>query len=373
MDADDDIPGSFEPVAWKDSMIFLATDQGPCQVQLWDTETRTLVRRYMFSENMYFGDMAADKERFWINLNGKKENLVQVNAASGEVLKIDTGNVRPRYVQYAFGALWVFDPHSPDAFRSRRYNREGSLEQSVTINGAIDHVGWWSIMNIDGEFIIPLRTFAKSGNRFYVANLSKGGVLTEIPLETLYPDPLLENISSVMYDSTFKPPDLREYSAMRWYTDAEGYADIVFTQTPLIWRWYYKVEAYMPLKLSGPIITCHREGDRSNNYFSKTGEYLFAGGFFKSRLKDGTSFPGIEISVYPAEGGEEIKIFRLWNAFETYVKRNGETWFSKDIWSWDYEKNQWNYNGETEAYILDEINLKLYRVRADGVATLVQE
>jgi hypothetical protein len=45
---EDIIPSSFEPVAWKDSMIFLATDEGPCQVQLWDTETRTLVKRYVF-------------------------------------------------------------------------------------------------------------------------------------------------------------------------------------------------------------------------------------------------------------------------------------------------------------------------------------
>ena len=31
----DNIPTHFEPVAWKDSMIFLATNEGPAQVQIW--------------------------------------------------------------------------------------------------------------------------------------------------------------------------------------------------------------------------------------------------------------------------------------------------------------------------------------------------
>lgn len=187
---DDHIPASFEPVAWKDSMVFLATDNGPCQVQLWDTETRTLVRRYMFSMEdryMYIGEMAVDKERFWIALCGNNETLVQVDAASGEVRRIAL-DIRPRYLQYIDGALWVFDPHSPwEGFKARRLNREGALEQSLTIDRHdIDFVPYESVLRIDGDFLVPIRTYPNVGNCFYIANLSRG-VLTEIPLETLYP------------------------------------------------------------------------------------------------------------------------------------------------------------------------------------------
>jgi hypothetical protein len=374
----DVIPSSFEPVAWKDSMIFLATNE-PCQVQLWDTETRTLVRRYMFSMKdryVYIGDMAVDKERFWISLNGNSETLVQVDAASGEVRKIAL-NIRPRYLQYINGALWVFDPHSPwEGFKARRLNREGALEQSLTIDRHdIDFVPYKSILCIDGDFLVPIQTnpdAKDAGICHYIVDLSKGGTLTEIPLMTLYPDPLLENLGNVIYDSVFQPPDPNQ-STLSWYEDAPGYADVMFYQSSVIWRWYYRVESYMPLQLSGPVITSHRQGNRGDLYLNETGEYLFIGGRLSRQLEDDPAYFGLEIGVYPAEGGEEISYFRLWNSNQiTYAKRNGETWFAKNIWSWDYERDKLNLDGETEAYILDEINVKLYRVRADGAVVLVQ-
>jgi hypothetical protein len=375
---DDVIPARFEPVAWKDSMIFLATNE-PCQVQLWDTETRTLVSRYMFSMKdryMTIGDMAVDKERFWISLNGNSETLVQVDVASGEVRKISL-DIRPRYLQYIEGALWVFDPHSPwEGFKARRLDREGVLEQSLTINRHdIDHVSGKSILRVDGDFLVPLRTnpdAENAGNCHYIANLSKGGVLTEIPLETLYPSPLLENLDKVVYDSVLNPPNPNQ-SSLYWYEDAPEYASVMFTQSTLLWLWYYRVESYTPLRLSSPVITSHQQGDRTSFYINEAGKYLFVGGRLLRQLKDDPTYNGLEIGVYPAEGGEEISYFRLRDSNQiTYAKRNGETWFAKNIWSWDYGQDKWNFEGETEAYILDEVNVKLYRVRADGVVVLVQ-
>jgi hypothetical protein len=376
---DDIIPARFEPVAWKDSMIFLATDEGPCQVQLWDTETRTLVRRYRFDMKdrvMYIGDMAVDKECFWISLVGHGETLVQVDAESGTVRKIAL-DIRPRYIQYIEGSLWVFDPHSPrGGSKARRLSREGKLEQSVTIDRYdIDFVPYKSVICVGGDFLVPVRTnpdAKDTSNCFYIANLSQEGALTEIPLETLYPGPLLENLDDVVYDSVFHPPDPNQ-SALTWYGDMLGYADVIFPSSSLIWRWYYKVESYMPLRLSGPIITHHRQGNRSNLYINETGEHLFAGGRLLAQLKDEPEYSGLEIGVYPKEGGEELSYFRLWNSNQiAYAKRDGETWFAKNIWSWEYQRDKWNFEGETEAYILDEINVKLYRVNADGVVSLVQ-
>ena len=378
---DDVIPTRFEPVAWKDSMIFLATNDGPCQVQLWDTETRTLVRRYMFSMKdryMTIGDMTVDKERFWISLDGKNETLVQVDVASGKVNKIAL-DIRPNGLHYVGGALWVFEPDTPSlkGFRVRRLNRDGKLELSMTINRHdIEFVPHKSTIYVDGNFFVPIHTNpdAKNvDNCFYIANLSRGGVLTKIPLETLYPGPLLENLGNVVYDSIFYPPD-PNHSALYWYKDAPGYAHVLFTECTDTWHWYYKVESYMPLQLSSsPIITYHRQGDRSGWYISQLGEHLFVGGRLARQMDDEPEYYGLEIGVYPKEGGEELSFFRLRNSNQiTYAKRNGETWFAKNIWSWDYEHDKWNLEGETEAYILDEINVKLYRVKADGTVVLVQ-
>ena|GEM_PF-5421214 len=258
-----------------------------------------------------------------------------------------------------------------EGLRFFRLNRDGELEQTVTIDMRyIDFVPNESILLIDSDFLVPIQMFEIGGSdRYYIVNLSKGGELTEIPLETLYPDPLLENFSTVVYDSIFYPPDPSQSTAFFWYE--EGYADVLFTSAALIWRWYYKIESYTPLKLSGPLTTYHRHGDRANLYLSKTGDYLFVGGSMKSRLEDGSSFQGHEISVHPAEGGDELVVFRLWNSNDRYVKRNGETWFAKDIWSWDYLTEKWDFIGETEAYILDEINLELYRVGVNGDVVLV--
>jgi len=376
---DDVIPDSFEPVVWKDSMIFLATDNGPCQVQLWDTETRTLVRRYMFGSMqgsyIYIDQMETDKECFWVGLVGKNETLVRVDVTSGTVSKIAL-DIRPRYLQYIDGALWVFDPHSPwEGFKVRRLSREGALEQSLTIDRHdIDVVPYKSILRVDGDFLVPIRTnpdAEDAGNCCYIANLSRG-TLTEVPVETLYPGTLLDNLGDVMYDSVSKPPDPNQ-GVLYWYGDAPGYADVLFVQSTLLWRWYYRVESYAPLRLSGPLITHHRQGDRSNLYLSRTGDYLFAGGRLLRYPEDDPTYSGLEIGVYPAEGGEELSFFRLWNSNQiTYAKRNGETWFAKNIWSWDYENDKWNFDGETEAYILDEINVKLYRVSANGTVVLVQ-
>jgi hypothetical protein len=376
---DDVIPTHFEPVAWKDSMIFLATNEGPCQVQLWDTETRRLVKRYMFSMEdrvMSIGDMTADKGRFWISLDGKSETLVQVDAASGKVSKIDL-DIQPCYLQYVEGVLWVFEPYSSrEGFRIRRLNRDGVLVQSLTIKKPdVELALSKSIVYVGGSFLVPIRTnpdAKNAGNCIYIANLSKGGELTEVPPEALYPGPLLGNLGNVIYDYWNTPDPNR--SAMYWYKDAPGYATVTFSPASLSWYWYYKVESYLPLKLSGPIITHHRQGDRTSLYISETEKYLFTGGRLINQLEDDPTYAGMEIGIYPKEGGEVLGFFRLWNSNQiAYAKRDGETWFAKNIWSWDYGRDKWNFAGETEAYILDEANVKLYRVKADGTTVLVQE
>lgn len=328
---DDQIPSHFEPVAWKDSMIFLATDEGPCQVQLWDTETSKLVKRYMFGMKgryMMIDDMEVDKECFWINLMGKNEHLIRVNAASGEVHKIAI-NIRPRFFQYIEGSLWVYDPDSPwEGIKFRRLNREGKLEQSLTINRRdIEFIPKKSIFCVNDELLFPIQTNpdAKNvSNCLYIANLSKGGTLTEIPLEKIYPLSLLEKLDSVVFDYISYPPDPNQ-GALSWYTDAPGYAD-VFMPSLLNWRWFYKIESYMPLQLSTPIITYHRQESRSNLYINKIGAYLFIGGRLLHYPKDDDTYSGLEIGVYLAEGGEELSFFRLWNSNQiTYAKKNGKT------------------------------------------------
>jgi len=250
------------------------------------------------------------------------------------------------------------------------------LEQSLVIKRYdIDHMPYKSILYIDGEFLVPIRTnpdVKNVGNYNWIVNLSNGGKLTEIPLNVLYPCGLLENFENAVYDSIFKPPNPKE-STLFWHADAPGYADVLFVESSLMWRWYYKVESYMPLQLTGLIITHHRDGERSNLYFNKTEEHIFAGGRLLRRPLDSPEFNGLVIGVYPSEGGEEQSFFRLFNSNQiTYAKINGETWFAKNTWTFDYNTREWNFNGKTEAYILDELNVKLYLTTEDSTVILVQ-
>ena len=366
-EGEDEIPSGFPPVAWKDSMVFLATTN-PSQVQLWDTETRTLVRQYLFPQaaEMDITEMAADKDCFWINIIRRKNHLIKVNVSAGTVQELAI-DIRPVYLQYIEDALWVFDLPDPwKGFNARRLNREGAVEQSVTVKrNDIDFVQYKDIIFVDGSFLVPIQTNPydkKNGTCFYIANLSKGGALTPVPVGDLYPSGFSE---AAIYDAISKPDPWQ--IGFNWYP--EGYADVLFLHSEILWRWFYKVESFLPLKLSGPIITHHRQGDRSNFYLATTAQNLFIGGRLLRHPADDAAFDGLEIGVYPPEGGEEIKALRLRGGNQLiYARKNGETWFGKDIWTWDYEKNQQGPDAPVEAYRFDETNARLYRVSANGAA-----
>jgi hypothetical protein len=362
----DEIPSSFPPVVWKDSMIFLATSN-PSQVQLWDTETRKLVQQYLFPQpGMDIYEMTVDKDRFWLHLVRREGHLIQVDVATGNVQKIAI-DIRPDYLQYVGNALWVFDyPDPRKGLPARRLNREGVVEQSLRIlQDDIGLVLHKNIIFVDGNYLVPIHTNSERKNDsafVYIANLTQGGSLTPVQIEELYPTgfPPVD-----IYDSIFEEPEPWE-STLALYP--QGYADVLFVESEVVWRWFYTVESFIPLKLSGPIITHHRQGNRSNFYLEKTGEHLFIGGRLLNYPADDPTYDGLEIGVYAAGGGgEELKALRLSNSNQLICARNDEeTWFGKNIWTWDYEQNKWGPDDPVEAYILNKITARLYRVSADG-------
>jgi hypothetical protein len=124
--ADDELPQHYEPVAWNDDLIFLATNS-PCQVQIWNTKSRTLVQQYEYptTNGLYIEDMAVNGERFWGVMVGKQRQLIQVNAATGEWKKIKL-DIPPINIGYAGDYLWVFTlPNPREGFMSARLTGMG--------------------------------------------------------------------------------------------------------------------------------------------------------------------------------------------------------------------------------------------------------
>ena len=86
---------------------------------------------------------------------------------------------------------------------------------------------------------------------------------------------------------------------------------------------------------------------------------------------DPEGFSGLEIGMYPATGGEEIKRCRLPEGNQLYCHMTEDaTWFSKNLFEYiDHpypEKPEWNTNTTAGIYKLDYKTKQVYEFNADG-------
>jgi hypothetical protein len=372
----DDLLQYYEPVAWNDDMIFLATNS-PCQVQIWDTKSRRLVQRYEYpaGDFLYIEDMAISGERFWAVMVGHQRQLIQVNAAAGEWKKINL-DIPPMKIGYAGDYLWVFTlPHPRYGVDVRQFNRDGELVRSLhVLYEGLETLNDNGIEYVNGEYLVTgsayftERTDEHLGKYYCLINLSKpeDEAAVTIPAENIFPPGFLEK---TVYDDPFSAP---HPSCGTVYLHGDGLAEKAYISSEPVWRWFCRVESYDPLRLSDPLVTVHREGDRSNFYVGKTEQNIFIAGRILTQLSYDPDYNGLEAGVYPAEGGDEIKAMRMRESNQiTYAKKNGETWFGKNIWIQNPDYS-WDYSGKPEAYMLDEVNARLYNVGADGTSVEIE-
>jgi hypothetical protein len=369
---DDELPQHYEPVAWNDNLVFLAVND-PCRVQIWDTASRTLVRQYEYPSTnlLYIEDMAVSGERFWAVMVGNQRQLIQVNAATGEWKKIDL-DILPINIGYAGEYLWVFTlPNPREGVYVRQLNRDGELVRSLHIRQegfeTIDDNG---IVYVNGEYLVNAKAYFTTrsdeylGKIFLVINLSRneGEAVATVPEENIFPPGFLEE---TVYDDWLLAP---HPSCGSIYFHGDSLAEKAYISSELVWRWFCGVESYDPLRLSAPLVTVHQDGDRSNFYVSRTEQNIFIAGRLLTQLSAEPDYNGLEVGVYPADGGDEIKAMRMWESNQiTYARKNGEVWFGKNLWTQNPDFS-WDRSGKPEAYVLDETNARLYRVSADGTS-----
>ena len=91
---------------------------------------------------------------------------------------------------------------------------------------------------------------------------------------------------------------------------------------------------------------------------------------------DPEGFSGLEIGMYPAEGGDEIQRCRLLGGNQLYCHMTEDaTWFSKNLFEYiDHpypEKPEWNTNTVPGIYKLDYKTQQVYEYNADGSYTIL--
>jgi hypothetical protein len=302
---------------------------------------------------------------------GHQRQLIQVNAATGAWKKINL-DIPPIKIGYAGDYLWVFTlPNPRDGLYVRQLNRDGELVRSLHIrHEGLELLDDNGIEYVNGEYLVTAgayftdRSDEHRGKYFCLINLSKpeNEAAVTVPVENIFPPGFLEK---TVYDADILPP---HPSCAVIYFQGNGFATKAYISSEPSWRWYCRIESYDPLRLSDPVITVHREGNRSGLYFGGTGQYLYNAGRLLHRVSDDPDFYGLEVGVYPAEGEHEIKAMRMWESNQiTYAKKNGETWFAKNLWTQNPDYS-WDHTGKPEAYILDEVNARLYKVSADGTS-----
>jgi hypothetical protein len=224
------------------------------------------------------------------------------------------------------------------------------------------------ILYVNGEYLINATVYfsdmwANENKGYCLINLSKNEdeAVAMVPVENIFPPGFLEE---TVYDDPLPPP--HPSRGIVYFHKDSKFAEKAYHPPEWSWRWYCRIESYDPLKLSDPVVTVHEEGNRSDFYVGETDRNIFVAGRLLTLISDDPDFYGLEVGVYPAGGGEEIKALRMWASNQiTYAKKNGTTWFGKNIWieNPDYT---WDYSGKPEAYMLDEETARLYRVSANG-------
>jgi hypothetical protein len=369
----DELPQYYEPVDWNDDLIMLATNS-PCQVQIWDTKTRRLIRQYQYPTTnlLYIEDMAVSGERFWAVMVGNQRQLIQVNVATGEWKKINL-DIPPINIGYSGDYLWVFTlPNPREGVYVRQLNRDGGVVRSLHIlHDGLEYIDDNGIEYVNGEYLMTgfsyLGRITDKFKGYCLINLSKpeDEAAVTVPVENIFPPGFLEK---TVYDANLPPPH-PSGGVVYLHRNGNGLAEKAYVSAYRAWRWICGIESYNPLRLSDPVVTVHHDGDRSTFYLGRTEQNIFIAGRLLTQLSYDPDYIGLEAGVYPAEGGAEIKAMRMWESNQiTYARKNGETWFGKNIWIQNPANLKWDYSGAPEAYMLDEVNARLYKTSADGTS-----
>lgn len=343
---DRELFGDYEPLKWKDSYIFAATNYYPPQVQVWDTADGEVkfVRSYNLwvdKRDLTIWDLAVLNRVVWVAASGMQRNLLRLDVQSGELrfLDLDIGPefvhaipegedgkgciVTSTYCDSRIGVAVRFLDTEGNTIRKcnveyRGLNAvspaavvyEGGRYYTTAATDTMFDVG----TNPSGYKVID---YSESAGR-YVTELPSAGPLEGVQ-EVLNHAKLLE--LPYMVNFIVHPPSYPEdpcYATTGMFADGR--------------RFLFRCESLATPKFVYTGIS-HTTA-RSIHSATQGGEKIFLTG--RTLDINYSDLNGLETGVYPASGGSQLKRIEMPDGNQLHCTELPEcTWFSCNVWGTD--------------------------------------
>ena len=343
---DRELFGDYEPLEWKDSYIFAATNYYPPQIQVWDTadgEVR-FVRSYNLSvdkRDLTIWDLAVLDRVVWVAASGMQRNLLRLDVQSGELrfLDLDIGPefvhaipegedgkgciVTSTYCDSRIGvAVRFLDPHGNII---RKCNVEYRGLNAVSPAAVVYEGGrYYTTAATDTMFDVGTNP---SGYKVIDYSDSAGRYVTELPgsgplegvQEVLDHTKLLELPYSV--NLIVHPPSHPGdpcYATTGMFIDGQ--------------RFLFSCESISPPKFVYTGI--FQTTARSIHSATQGGERIFLTG--RTLDINYSDLNGLETGVYPVSGGSQLKRIEMPDGNQLHCTELSDcTWFSCNVWGTD--------------------------------------
>lgn len=346
---DRELFGNYEPLEWKDSYIFAATNYYPPQVQVWDTADGEVkfVRAYNLwvdKRDLTIWDLAVLDKILWITAHGMQFNLIRVDLETGKTRFLDL-DMNPHFVQAIpegnDGRGCIVSTsycHGPVGVDIRMLDNNGNILRTLHLGGnneldvgspdqiSYQHGHYFVTGNSPSDFEpneVP------SGYRVLDYNATSGKYTTEVSEIELISEnaQILETLTGLpfSYSTNFinHPPA---------YTGDPNFVELGFFTGSGGRRFLMKCSSFIPAKFEYTNIC--QTVDRSIHSATQDGEKIFLTG--RTLDINYSDLNGLETGVYPASGGSQLKRIEMPDGNQLHCTELPEcTWFSCNVWGTD--------------------------------------
>ena len=152
------------------------------------------------------------------------------------------------------------------------------------------------------------------------------------------------------------------------YADAKKvYCKVNVVGSETCYRLLYTVHSLSPVKLEYTHIIYSKSDARSIFNVVENDTNIFITGRILCDVPRDESFTGLEIGMYPIEGGEQRKRIRLARGNQLYqTTRDDKTWFRRDVYEHDKSDLTWHLKTPPQIYMLEHATGKAYKYSDDG-------
>lgn len=369
-ESDSKIFNDYKPIEWSDDYIF-ATTWYPQQIQVWDKKTGKCVHIYSFVDNekkryMDIDDIVILDKKLWMIGSGYQSNLIRFDITTGKLEYIDVG-FKPESLELVKEAnegrgVVVVSSYSVQGVgcKIKIFDSEKNVLQSYNVN----HKDIAFSNGVKNIFYKDNNYYLLAGSHDYCdfSNLDESCY----KLITLFQNGEVKYSTKTLKD--FFTEDIMkslpvvnkkfltgiELDGMNKQTKS-NYVSVSLINSQYDWKLIYELS---DIDTENYIYTgikyIKNESKTVYDITNKNEHTYWTGRLRKSEFEN---FNGLEIAVYPQNGGEREKRVLLKNANQLYkTNTENEIWFSKDI---DYGEPAMIYN-----FDIDKEEVRLYK--SDG-------